>query len=413
MVIPSIDIMNGRAVQLIGGDPDGEVLDGGDPRELAARFSVAGQIAVIDLDAALGRGSNRELIQELVTIAPCRVGGGLRDADAALSMLDAGAHHVILGTALTDEVLRELPRGRVCAALDAVHGEVVTHGWQTKTGRSVGDRIAELRDRVGSFLVTFVEREGRMGGIDLTPVEELAAAVGDCSLTVAGGVTTPDEIAALDEIGADAQLGMALYRGEISLGEAVAAPMRRKTGAISTIITDQLGVALGHSFSDAGSIAASIDEDGARFTDERGDAYAGMPVANVAYCGARESVRVSVRVSDPGVHREYPVRHGCSALGRTLEARRAEAPEGSYTKRLFDDAELLASKLSEETRELLEADTAGEAAWEAADVIYFALVAAMSRGASCDDVEAELDRRTRRVRRRKGDAKPAPEGSHS
>ncbi|MDA0951393.1 MAG: HisA/HisF-related TIM barrel protein, partial [Proteobacteria bacterium] len=165
MIIPSIDLMGGQAVQLIGGKE--RAIEAGDPRPIAERFRLAGEIAVIDLDAALGQGDNRALIEELVKLAPCRVGGGIRDVETAIRWLDAGAAKVILGTAAKPEILRELPRERVIAALDAVEGEVVTHGWTTRTGASIDDRMAELAPYVGGFLVTFVEREGRMQGTDM------------------------------------------------------------------------------------------------------------------------------------------------------------------------------------------------------------------------------------------------------
>ena len=126
MIIPSIDLMDGQAVQLVGGKE--KALDAGDPLAIAKRFAVAGELAVIDLDAALGRGDNRAVVERLVRRHPCRVGGGIRSVDAALDCLDAGARSVILGTAATPETLRALPRDRVMAALDGVDGEVVVRG---------------------------------------------------------------------------------------------------------------------------------------------------------------------------------------------------------------------------------------------------------------------------------------------
>ena len=156
----------------------------------------------------------------------CRVGGGIRDVETAVRWLDLGARKVILGTAAKPEILSRLPRERVIAALDARHGEVVVEGWQEGTGRGILERIAELKPHVGGFLVTFVELEGRMGGTDLELAKAVVAAAGeDCRVTIAGGVTTAEEIAALDEIGADAQVGMALYTGRLDLADAIMAPL--------------------------------------------------------------------------------------------------------------------------------------------------------------------------------------------
>ena len=127
MIIPSIDLQSGNAVQLIGGKE--KELDAGDPRPIAELFGRVGEIAVIDLDAALGTGNNRDTILDLLGRAPCRVGGGIRDVDTARFWLDAGARKIILGTAARPDILEQLPRERVIAALDAVDGEVVEEGW--------------------------------------------------------------------------------------------------------------------------------------------------------------------------------------------------------------------------------------------------------------------------------------------
>ena len=123
MIIPSIDLMGGQAVQLIGGEK--KAIEAGDPMPIADRFSVAGPLAVIDLDAALGQGDNSDLIRAILRRHPCRVGGGIRDEHTAISWLDAGAEQVILGTAATPDLLSKLPRQRIIAALDARDGEVV------------------------------------------------------------------------------------------------------------------------------------------------------------------------------------------------------------------------------------------------------------------------------------------------
>ena len=240
MIIPSIDIMNGQAVQLIGGET--HALNAGDPMVLAERFGRVGPIAVIDLDAALGQGSNAEVIRALCQRFRCRVGGGIRTVDAARGWLDAGAEQVIIGTRATPEFLAQLPRERCMAALDARDDEVVVEGWRTRTGEKIEARMAELNDHVSGYLVTFVEREGRMGGTRLDRVPDLVAAKGDGSLTIAGGVTTAEEIAALDVLGADAQVGMALYTGQIGLAEAWTAPLQSDRAEAALVLLSDGGI---------------------------------------------------------------------------------------------------------------------------------------------------------------------------
>ena len=258
MIVPSIDLQNGGVVQLVGGKA--KVLDAGTAEAWADRFGLVPEIAVVDLDAALGQGSNAGIVRDLVSRARCRVGGGIRDVATARAWLDAGAVSVVLGTAARPDVLRELPAERVVVALDAVDGEVVVDGWRTRTGRSVEERLHELRGLAGGFLVTFVEREGRLVGIDRERAAALAQAARPARLTIAGGVTAASEVAELDRMGVDAQVGMALYTGRLDLAEAVAAPLTsdRADGLWPTVVVDEHGTALGLAYSSLESLRAAI-----------------------------------------------------------------------------------------------------------------------------------------------------------
>lgn len=419
MIIPSIDLMDQQAVQLIGGKE--KALDAGDPRPLATRFGRVGEIAVIDLDAALSQGSNADTIRDLLRLAPCRVGGGIRSVDAALLWLNAGARKVILGTAARPEILKQLPRERVIAALDAVHGEVVVEGWTEKTGHSVEERIEALRPYVGGFLITFVEREGRLQGIDLDQVARLVELAGDARVTVAGGVSTPEEVAAIDKLGADAQVGMALYTGRFDLADALAASLRsdRDDGLWTTVVTDPHGVALGLAYSNLESLRTALNDGvGAYHSRSRGGLWikgktsgATQTLLSVDMDCDRDALRFTVRQNGPGfchldTHNCWGADRGITALAQTLRGRLDHAPAGSYTRRLLDDPTLLRAKLIEEVHELMEATDPAHVAEECADVLYFALTAMTRGGASLEDVEAAFDRRALRVKRRRGDAKP-------
>ena len=421
MIVSSIDVLGGRTVQLIGGEE--LALEAGDPRALARRFRVAGEIAVVDLDAARGEGSNRAAIEELCRLADCRVGGGIRDLETARSWLDAGASQIVIGTAAESELLRALPPRRVIVALDARDGEVVVDGWRRGTGRGVLERMAELRGRCGGFLVTFVEREGRLGGTDLDRVEELVRAAAPARVAIAGGVTTAEEVAALDRMGADAQVGMALYAGELGLAEGLAAPLTsdRPDGLWPTVVVDEAGVALGLAWSDLASLREAVKTGSGVYHSRRRGLWrkgessgATQELVRVELDCDRDALRFTVRQRGDGFcHRGtrtcWGEDRGLARLARRLTRRFTRAPAGSYTRRLFDDPELLASKLVEEAGELGEAATAGEVCREAADVLYFTLVRAAAAGVELGAIEAELDRRERRVTRRGGDAKePQP-----
>lgn len=418
MIVPSIDLMDGKTVQLVGGRE--KALEAGDPVPIAERFALAGEIAVVDLDAALGRGGNAELVKRCLRAAPCRVGGGIRNAASAIAWLDAGAAKVVLGTAAVESVLRELPRERVIAALDAEDGEIVVEGWRKKTGRAVADRMAEIRHLVGGFLVTFVEREGRMGGVDLERVRPLVAAAGGARVTVAGGVTTADDVAALDRLGADAQVGMALYTGRLDLADAIAAPLvsDRPDGLFPTVVADEAGVALGLAWSDRESLREAVRTRRGVYRSRRRGRWvkgessgATQDLLAVALDCDRDAIRFTVRQHGAGFCHAGTrtcfggADTGLGALERTLVSRRSSAPAGSYTRRLFDDPDLLRQKLVEEAKELAAAAAREDVAHEAADVLYFTLVSLARSGVPLADVLKVLDARATKVTRRPGDAK--------
>lgn len=421
MLIPSIDIQDGQAVQLVGGET--LAIEAGDPLAVAEGLAVAGEIAVVDLDAALGRGDNTSVIRELCRRHPCRVGGGIRDEDAARRWLDAGARRIVLGTAARPELLARLPRERVVVALDARHGEVVVEGWRTGTGRSIADALAEVRELAGGVLITFVELEGRLGGTALEKVAALVTAAGDARLTIAGGITDADEIARLDALGADAQVGMALYSGRLDLADALAAPLRsdRPDGLWPTVVCDEAGRALGLAWSDAESLREAVrSRTGVYHSRSREGLWrkgassgATQELLRVDLDCDRDALRFRVRQAAPGfchvgTRSCWGADGGLPELARRLAALRDDAAPGSYTARLLGDPELLASKLREEADELVRARTAAETVHEAADLLYFTLVRLVQSGVELSAVEAELDRRALQVTRRPGDAKPIP-----
>jgi phosphoribosyl-ATP pyrophosphohydrolase len=412
MLIPSIDIVGGRAVQLVGGEE--ERIDGGDPFAWLERFSRCGEVAVVDIDAARGDGGNTELISEMCRLADIRVGGGIRDLENARAWLDRGAARVVIGTAADSDLLSALPRDRVIAAIDSRDSSVLSHGWRRETGDSLLDRVAKLAPHCGGILVTFVELEGRLGGTDLARARSVVDVAPETGITVAGGITTGAEIAALDEIGADAQVGMALYSGELGLGAALTAPMTsdRPDGLWPTVVVDEAGAALGLVYSNVDSVAATLESGaGIYHSRKRGlwekgaTSGAGQEVVKIDLDCDRDTLRFTVRQSPTGFCHTgsrscWGEDRGLSRLGRRLATLAADPPEDSNTAKLLEDPDLLAAKLTEEAGELARAPESEDVVHEAADLIYFALVKAASVGVSVSQIEAELDIRERRVTRR-------------
>jgi phosphoribosyl-ATP pyrophosphohydrolase len=413
MIVPSIDIMGGRAVQLRRGKEF--VLDGGEPVERLEEFSVAGEVAVVDLDAALGRGSNAALIQDLLRRAPCRVGGGIRDLDTARRWLDGGAVQIVIGTAATPEFCGALPRERVIAAVDAKRGEVVVDGWRKKTGVPVLERVRALAPVVGGFLFTQVEREGEMRGFDCAAVEAVVRVAAGARVTAAGGITTPDDVAELDRIGADAQVGMALYTGRLSLGDAVAAPLAKPlAGDVwPTVVCDEAGRTLGLVWSTRESLARAVTERrGIYWSRSRQSLWVkgetsgnSQQLLRVDVDCDRDALRFTVRQAGAGFcHLNRPScwqsEFDLADLERTLADRIARPATGSGTAQLLADPALLATKLREEADELARAESSEDVVRETADVFYMALVALARGGGTLADVRAELARRHRAVSRR-------------
>jgi len=224
MIIPCIDLMDGKVVQLVQGRE--KALEGDSPEEMLRKFSAFPQIQVIDLDAAMGRGSNDELVRFLAGKAVTRVGGGVRSVRRARALLDQGAIRVIVGTSafsqngINEAFLSELRLAigpqHVVIAVDSKDGRIVVKGWQAATQLRAEDVLQSLEPYCSGFLCTYVDKEGMMQGTDLDWFRRLRAAT-SLELTAAGGITTLEEIRALGEMGVNAALGMAIYTGRLKL----------------------------------------------------------------------------------------------------------------------------------------------------------------------------------------------------
>jgi phosphoribosylformimino-5-aminoimidazole carboxamide ribotide isomerase len=221
VIIPCIDLMGGKVVQLVQGRD--KALEGGTPLEMLERFARFPEIQVIDLDAAMGQGSNNDLVQLIAARAKTRVGGGVRSAERARGLIEQGAHRVIVGTAafqrqLLEQIAAAVGPERLIIALDSKAGKVVVKGWQEATEFSAEQVIRQLEPYCSGFLCTYVDKEGLMQGTDLDWFRRLRAATKH-ELTAAGGITTMEEIRELQKLGIHAALGMAIYTGRLSLDE--------------------------------------------------------------------------------------------------------------------------------------------------------------------------------------------------
>jgi phosphoribosylformimino-5-aminoimidazole carboxamide ribotide isomerase len=226
MIIPCIDLMDGKVVQLVQGRE--KVLEGDAPLVMLRKFAAFSEIQVIDLDAAMGKGSNDEIVELLASNATARVGGGVRTVERACRLLQQGARKVIIGTAafradgVNVEFLAELSRAvgqeRVLIALDSKDNRIVVRGWREATALAAEDVLSQLEPYCGGFLCTYVDKEGMLQGTDLNWFRRLRAATHH-ELTAAGGISTMDEIRELIALGIHCALGMAIYTGRLDLAE--------------------------------------------------------------------------------------------------------------------------------------------------------------------------------------------------
>ncbi|MCL2210161.1 MAG: phosphoribosyl-ATP diphosphatase [Treponema sp.] len=433
MIIASIDIQNGKVVQLKQGEE--LVLQRDNAVELITEFDRYGEVAVIDLDAAMNKGSNTEMIKPLLRKAECRVGGGIRTAQQAKELVALGARKIIVGSnafrnpekkdagksggefsvniSFLKEMSDKIGRQRLIVAVDARAGEIVVDGWKTPTGLELIETAKAVEPFAGELLFTCVEREGTMTGINLEPVKKLREAV-KCQITVAGGVSTLDEVEKIASLGCDVQLGMALYTGKINLADAFSACLNWKKGQVQetppqlllpVIVQTPDGQVMMTGFTGKEALAETFKRGNICFHSRTRNKLwmKGENSGNVlklqrlrADCD-RDALLAIAQPAGPVCHtgawscfaanRDYTLGY----LQDIITERFRNPAPGSYTATLDD--ELVREKVMEEAKELCEAKNRDEIIWEAADLLYFSAVLMTRAGVSIQEILDELDRR--------------------
>jgi phosphoribosylformimino-5-aminoimidazole carboxamide ribotide isomerase len=220
VLIPSIDLMGGKIVQLIQGEK--KALEFDDFEYWIERFSTFPLVQLIDLDAAMGRGNNRGLIAMICQRLPCQTGGGIRDVARASELLALGAKRVIFGSALmkdgaintplASEAAETLGLQHLTFAVDSRQGKVAIQGWKQSTSIDPKDMVRVLDEYCSAFLYTHIDTEGTMAGFPMDVARDLAG-ITTKQMIVAGGIRSRAEVDQLDAIGVDAVVGMAIYTG--------------------------------------------------------------------------------------------------------------------------------------------------------------------------------------------------------
>jgi len=220
VLIPSIDLMDGKIVQLVQGEK--KALEFDNFQYWIERFSSFPLVQLIDLDAAMGRGNNRDLIMMICKRLPCQTGGGIRDVARASKLLALGAKRVIFGSALLKDgaintslaasAAESLGVQTLTFAIDSRQGKVAIQGWKESTTVNPKDMVHALDPYCSAFLYTHIDTEGTMNGFPIKIAQELARLTKK-QMIVAGGIRSRTEVDQLDAIGVDAVVGMAIYTG--------------------------------------------------------------------------------------------------------------------------------------------------------------------------------------------------------
>jgi len=211
--------MGRKVVQLVQGRD--KALELPDPFAVLEKFNQYPQIQVIDLDGAMGRASQADIVRELCRRKLCRVGGGIRTVERAAEVVEDGAHKIIVGssaftsTGIQEEFLgalaERIPRDKIMIGVDSLGDRVAIHGWKETLPFSTRDVLPQLEAYCSEFLCTYIDAEGKLQGTDLAWFRKLRDAT-KLPITAAGGITNDEEIQALEEIGMNAALGMSIYR---------------------------------------------------------------------------------------------------------------------------------------------------------------------------------------------------------
>lgn len=408
MIIPSIDLMDGKAVQLKQGKE--KVLEREDVLELAKHYARFGEIAVIDLDCAMGKGDNEELIARICKVAQCRVGGGIRTIEKAKKMISLGAKKIIIGTAADENFLSKLPKERVLVAIDSRNGKITLNGWQSDTEHSTESYVRRFGDFCSGFLYTIVEKEGMMEGTKLEDFKKIRE-ITNMPITAAGGITTIEEITALEKMNISSQLGMSIYTGKIKLEDAFISCLNfeKQGGLIPTIVQDEFSSqVLMLAYSNKQSLEKSFSTGKATyFSRSRNELWTkGETSGNVQEllsakfdCDC-DTILFKVKQSGNACHLG---RYSCfedknftlNELYETILNRKKEMPEKSYTTKLFSDEFYLKRKIMEEAFELVNFEQGDGLGWESADFIYHLMVFMAKHNVSMQDIVNNLASRSK------------------
>lgn len=401
--------MDSKAVQLRQGKE--KVLEKENVLELAKYYARFGEIAVIDLDAAMNTGkNNEELIAKICKIAPCRVGGGIRDKEKAKRMLAMGAKKIIIGTAANEEFLSKLPKDKVLVAIDSKDGNITLEGWQKDTKIKTAEYVKRFENYCSGFLYTIVENEGMLQGTNIDAFREIRK-ITKLPIVAAGGITSIDEIKELEKMDISSQLGMSIYTGKIDLLDAFEAQIdfEKCNNLVPTIVQDvKTRQVLMLAYSNRESLRKSLKEGRATyFSRSRNELWTkGETSGNTQellfarYDCDKDTILFKVNQTGNACHlnrfscfedRDFTI----NELYDLILDRKNKLPENSYTTKLFKNEFYLKRKIMEEAFESVNFELGDGLSWESADLMYHLLVFMAMHNTTFDDLINNLSSRTK------------------
>lgn len=430
MVIASIDMKDGHVVQLKNGRD--LILQRDDADSLITEFNKYGEVAIIDLDQALGNADengitkNTDHLKRLLRHGNVRTGGGINSVKKARKLISLGAEKVIIGsaawksardsngdssflnTAFLEELCGAIGKQRVIISVDSIGGKIAVKGWTQTVDVPLLEGAKQAERFCSELLFTNVESEGCMQGIDVELCKQLRHAV-SCRLVVAGGVNSVEQIAFLEKLGCDVQLGMALYTGKVRLQDAFVECLNfeKSGGLVPVVAQNTSGEVLMLGFADKDAFKKTFESGKLTFFSRtRGTLWTKgetsghlLEVIKLRADCDRDAVLATVMTHGAVCHTgsytcfsgDPDEKSSLERLFNTIADRFANPNPKSYTATL--DAKRVREKITEEAEELTEAESRENVIWEAADLLYFVSVLMYKEGVSWKDVYDELDRR--------------------
>ena len=415
MIIPSIDLKNRKAVQLERGKK--EILNKKNIKNLAEKFNRFSEIAVIDLDSAIyGKNTNRDIVKKLCQNYQIRVGGGLNSPDKVKEVYSWGADKIIVGSSVfknnkinypfLKEIKKITGKNRIVIALDIKDKKIAVNGWKKKINFDLEKAIMNLESYCSEFLITSVNNEGLLKGINY-PLYEKLKKITDKKITAAGGINSLNEIKKLSKENFNIQIGMALYKNIFSVKDAFIKSLNwKKQKLIPAVVKDEKGQILMQAYMNENSLRKTFENNKMCYYSRsrkklwtKGESSGNyQKFLKVRTDCDRDSLLFTVKQINKACHLDQ---YSCfnekkfffKDLIDRIKDRIKSNPEDSYTAKLTD--EKLHDKLIEEINELITSNSRSNRIWEAADLLYFLLVYLEKNNIDLEEVKNELKRRYR------------------